>query len=557
MEKFNSHFSNVGKFLASGINNVSHANDFHSYLKSPCSSSIYFRPTSPQEITKLIYDLHLNKARGYDGISPFILKTAAHIISLALSIILNQCIFYGVFPNKLKVAKVIPIYKSGCPNEPGNYRPISLLSCTSKIFERVIFNRMVSFLERNNLIISTQFGFRHKHSTIHPILDLITESYQNIEEKRFSTLLLLDIRKAFDSVPHPILLKKLEFYGIRGIPHKLLDSYLSERKQFVSIDNIHSQLHDITYGVPQGSILGPLLFLLYINDLPTALQTTPRLFADDTALLISNPSFSKMESLTASELSSVSTWMASNGLTLHPNKTFALNISSFSRKPCPFDLSLTLNNVKIETPKVTKYLGILIDDKLTFKSHIHHLESKLSRSVGIIARLKYFLPSSALINLYFALIHSHLLYGLPVWASTCKTYLSKIKVLQNKAISIISEIPHKERVSPYYYKLQILKLDDLYQFELAKIMHQYTHNKLPIRFCNYFTYSCNSYSYSTRNSSKDHLLLPRFTTTRTQKSIKYKGAKLWNSLPETLRHMSYRRFKSTYKSLLLEKYVQS
>ena len=221
--------------------------------------------------------------------------------------------------------------------------------------------------------------------------------------------------------------------------------------------SIHSQLHDITYGVPQGSILGPLLFLLYINDLPTALQTTPRLFADDTALLISNSSFSKMESLAASELSSVSRWMASNGLTLHPNKTFALNISSYSRKPCPFDLSLTMNNVKIETPKVTKYLGILIDDKLTFKSHIHHLESKLSRSVGIIARLKYFLPSSALINLYFALIYSHLLYGLPVWASTCKTYLSKIRVLQNKAISIISEIPHKERVSPYYYKLQILQ----------------------------------------------------------------------------------------------------
>ena len=134
-------------------------------------------------------------------------------------------------------------YKSGCPNEPGNYRPISLLSCIAKIFERVTF---FFFLERNNLIISTQFGFRHKHFTIHPILDLITESYQNIEEKRFSTLLLLDIRKAFDSVPHPIFLKNLEFYGIRGVSHKLLDSYLSERKQFVSIGNIHSQLHDIT-----------------------------------------------------------------------------------------------------------------------------------------------------------------------------------------------------------------------------------------------------------------------------------------------------------------------
>ena len=169
------------------------------------------------------------------------------------------------------------------------------------------------------------------------------------------------------------------------------------------------------------------------------------------------------------------------GLTLHPNKTFALNVPPFSRKPCPFDLSLTLNNVNIETPKVTKYLGILIDDNLSFKSHIHYLEPKLSRSVGVISRLRYFLPSSALINLYYSLIHSHLLYGLPVWASTYKTYLglTKIRVLQNKAISIISETPYKERISPNYYELQILKLDDLYQFELAKFMHQYTHNKLP------------------------------------------------------------------------------
>ena len=169
-----------------------------------------------------------------------------------------------------------------------------------------------------------------------------------------------------------------------------------------------------------------------------------------------------MESLAASKLSRVSRWMASSGLTLHPNKTFALNVSPFSRKSCPLDLSLTLNNVNIETPKVTKYLGTLIDNNHSFKSHIHSLESKLSRFVGVISRLRYFLPSSALINLYFALIHSHLLYGLPVWASTYKTYLTKIRVLQDKAMSIISEIPHKERPSPYFCKLQILKLDDLY-----------------------------------------------------------------------------------------------
>ena len=198
------------------------------------------------------------------------------------------------------------------------------------------------------------------------------------------------------------------------------------------------------------------------------------------------------------------------GLTLHPNKTFALNVPSFSLKPCPFDLSLTLNNVNIETPKVTKYLGILIDDNLSFKSHIHYLTIKLSRSVGVISRLRYFLPSSTLINLYYSLIHSHLLYGLPVWASTYKTYLTKIRVLQNKAISIISETLYKERISPYYYKLQILKLDDLYQFELAKFIHQYTHNQRWAFFKNWLKRSATKRKSSVKSRNATQLAQPNF-----------------------------------------------
>ena len=315
-----------------------------------------------------------------------------------------------------------------------NYRPISLLSSLSKIFERVILNRLVSFLEQNSLIIPTQFGFRHNRSTIHSILDIITESYQNIEDKRFSALILLDIKKAFDSVCHKILIKKLEFYGIRGVANKLLHSYLQNRLQFVSINNVKSNLEPVTCGVPQGSILGPFLFLLYINDLPVSLKTMPRLFADDTALLIHESSFSKMESLANSELSNISKWMIANRLTLHPNKTYALNVSPFFRNRTTPELALSLDNVKIKNPSVSKYLGILLDNNLSFKPQIAHLESKMSRSVGVIAKLRYYLPSHTLLNLYFALVHSNLLYGLLVWGSTYKSYLTKLKKLQNKAL---------------------------------------------------------------------------------------------------------------------------
>ena len=475
VDNFNVHFANIGKVLATRPN-CTNNNDFLSYLKSPCPFSVYLYPTSPQEIIKLINKLKLNKACGYDDISSFILKIAAQVLALPLSIMINHCITLGTFPTRLKLAKVIPVYKSGPSVDIQNYRPISLLSSLSKIFERVILNRLVSFLERNSLIIPTQFGFRHNHSTIHSILDIITESYQNIEDKRFSALILLDIKKAFDSVCHKILIKKLEFYGIRGVANKLLHSYLQNRLQFVSINNVKSNLEPVTCGVPQGSILGPLLFLLYINDLPVSLKTMPRLFADDTALLIHESSFSKMESLANSELSNISKWMIANRLTLHPNKTYALNVSPFFRNRTTPELALSLDNVKIKNPSVTKYLGILLDNNLSFKPQIARLESKMSRSVGVIAKLRYYLPSYTLLNLYFALVHSNLLYGLLVWGSTYKSYLTKLKKLQNKALKIITNSCPRERVTPLYHKLKILKLDDLYLFELAKLMYQFTHN---------------------------------------------------------------------------------
>ena len=167
-----------------------------------------------------------------------------------------------------------------------------------------------------------------------------------------------------------------------------------------------------------------------------------------------------MKSLAESELSNISKWMIANGLTLHPNKTLALSISPLSRVTTSLELTLTLDNVKINTPSVAEYLGILIDDQFSFKSQITHLESKISRSVGVIAKLSYYLPPETLLNLYFALVHLHLLYGLPVWTSTCKTCITKLRKFQNKAIKIITKTCLRERVSPCYYKLQILKLDD-------------------------------------------------------------------------------------------------
>ena len=557
-EEFNYHFATIGKSLASSINNNDKSPTF--YLKNPCTNSIYLQPTSTHEVMALINLLNLNKANGHDDIDPYFLKIASPIIAFPLSLFFNHSISLGIFPNKLKLAKVIPVYKKGSADQLNNYRPISLLPSLSKIFERLLHKRMLSFFNCNNILVPTQYGFRHKRCTIHPILDLITSCHDNIQNKDISALLFLDIQKAFDSVSHSILLRKLEHYGIRGIANSLMKTYLEKRKQYVSIAAHNSTDRTIEFGVPQGSILGPLLFLIYINDLPLCLHTIPRFYADDTALFISGKSLSDIQTLANLELFNVSQWMQANSLVVNTAKTVALIITPQLHHSIPSandksSINFTFNNQIVQPSTSAKYLGITIDNKLLFKQHIILLENRVARSVGIIAKVSYYLPFNTLITLYHALVHSQLLYALPIWASTYKTYLDKLEKLQNKALRIIFKTPLRDPITPLYCRSGILKLNDLFYFEVAKLMHQIIHKKSPNNFESYFTYSSNISAYSTRQKSANHLFLPRFHTSRTQRSIKYLGSKIWNSIPYDIRILPFTKFKSSYKFHLLSKYV--
>ena len=254
----------------------------------------------------MINSLKSKKAAGVDDISPYFLQLSSNVLASALSFINNHCLSFGVFPQKLKIAKVIPIHKSGPTDKIENYRPISLLTSLSKSFDKLLLKRLVSFFDTHKILVPVQLGFHRAHSIIHPIIDLITICFDAIEEKKFTNLTFLDIKKAFDTACHKKSLLKLHHYGIRGIANHLLKSYLTERKQSVSLNDITSTTLTIEYGVPQGSILGPLLFLIYINDLPNGSVITPRFFADDTALIITSNSTRILQEATYSELSIVS-----------------------------------------------------------------------------------------------------------------------------------------------------------------------------------------------------------------------------------------------------------
>ena len=258
------------------------------YLLPRQANSIFSSPTTPEEILTLINGLYSKKSCGHDDIPVRTLKLSKYLLAPLLSNVINESICEGVFPNNLKIAKVVPIFKSGNSEIPTNYRPISVLTYLSKIFEKVLYGRLNNYFTKNNLLTQQQYGFRNNHATSLAITDLYENLLHNLDNKLISCAVFLDLRKAFDSVNHSILLTKLEHYDVRGNALKITQSYLSIRKQYVQGGNIKSSLNSIISGVPQGSILGTLFFSIFINDLPNSNSMKSILFADDTVLVQSD-----------------------------------------------------------------------------------------------------------------------------------------------------------------------------------------------------------------------------------------------------------------------------
>ena len=269
------------------------------------------------------------KSSGVDTISSYFLKVASLMIIPYLMHLFNVCFNNGLFPEVLKVSKVIPIYKSGDKTKVNNYRPISLLPSLSKVMEKLLVVRLTSFLNASGILYHGQYGFRKKRTTTQAVLDLVTNLYDNISKNKLSNLVAVDLTKAFDTVNHKILLEKLDYYGIRGICNDLIRSYLSNRQQKVYIAQESSTMRLVKSRVPQGSVLGSLLFIMYINDLHfKLLRSTVQLFADDTCLLLSNICKKTLQDEAKTELENLHLWMDANKLTLNSFKSNLMLINS-------------------------------------------------------------------------------------------------------------------------------------------------------------------------------------------------------------------------------------
>ena len=330
----------------------------------------------------------------------------------------------GIHPEILKISKTIPIFKKGSRLLVSNYRPISLLSNLNKILEKIVHSRIYSFLEDNQCLYSLQFGFRKKHSTNHALIEITESIRQALGNKKIACGVFDDLQKAFDTVNHDILVSKLEHYGIRGTANSWFSSYLKNRSQFVSILGFESSIKNIPHGVPQGSVLGPLLFLIYINDLHTAIRSSKVFhFADDTNLLnISNSAKLLQKSMNA-DLKILYNWLLANKISLNCDKTEII----FFRKPgekSP-DLRIKMNGHRLYPSSSIKYLSMYLDETLNGFCHANILSKKLKRANGMLCKARHYVPTEDIRTLYYAIFSSHLIYASQIWGQVTNSFKQK------------------------------------------------------------------------------------------------------------------------------------
>ena len=536
--EFNHFFNNIATDLDSELPLSQDSPD--QFVKRN-SNSFYFFPISPENCSVLIQRLKKTKC-GIDEMPPSIFSSMSGILSYPVSILINASIECGKFPDVFKLARVTPVFKRGDKADPSNYRPISSLPYLSKIFERYVTNQITSFFSKFNIISKSQFGFQKGVSTADALIELTESIYQSLNNKSHHISILIDLKKAFDTMNHNILLNKLYLYGIRGLPLAWFRSYLGQRRSYVKLGESASDVLVSNIGIPQGSILGPILFLVFINDLPNVSNLFKTcLFADDTTLSVSNSNAVQLVETVNSDLNKISSWTLSNRLTINIDKTELL---LFSNKD--FDKNvhkLVLNNVPLRYVDSCKFLGVHIDHNMTFKVHIDHIAGKLSRGVGILYNIRRKLNIESRVEYYYAMLYPYLSYNSLIWASTFKTHLHPLIVQQKRIVRIIMDAGYRDPSDPLFKSLKILKVEDIFKFHVqvhifkSRINHDHvaTHN------------------YNTRNA--DHLRPNFHRLSKTQHAMSCIGPKLWNELPSCLKNMdSLPKFKKSLKTYYIGQY---
>ena len=491
--QFNEYFSNIGPKLSNSI--IYEGNkSVQSYLKSQIMFSFSFQIVQEKDILDTVKDLSSKTSCGYDNTSTQLLKLIIPSISQSISLIVNQSLNTGIFPDNLKIAKVIPLFKKGDTHTFDNYRPISLLPAISKIFEKIACKQLYKYFTDHKLLYENQYGFRKDHSTELASLEISDRILHDLDNSKIPISVFLDLSKAFDTLDHSILTTKLKYYGINGTALEWFRSYLSNRKQFVDFNGTYSTMSSINTGVPQGSILGPLLFIIYINDIHEASDKFHAIvYADDTNLLNSLCTFdttanrNSYNKTTISqninlELDKIHEWLVINKLSLNVKKTTYMLFHHRQKSIEHLLPSLKIKNCDIARVSSFNFLGLNLDEHMSWNSHINKVSNRISRSLGVMNRIKRFLPTYALKLMYNSLILPHLQYSILTWGYKADRLIK----LQKRAVRIVTCSKYNSHTDPLFRKLNILKLTDIFVLCNLKFYFKYEGGTLPHYFTHMF-----------------------------------------------------------------------
>lgn len=546
--QFVNYFSDIGQKLAESIVNKYTADNIHENTNKKVTNTIFLSPVSENELINTINSLKNGSAPGHDALMVQTIKSTMLYILKPLHHIINLIFSQGKFPSILKKSIIKPILKGGNVTNVSNYRPISLISNIAKIIEKCLKKRLLDHLNKNNVISSSQYGFREGLSTVDAIHALVSHIHLSLNNDRKPLAVFLDLAKAFDTVSHEKLINKLDNYGIRGVCSELIRDYLNDRRQVVSIKSDNSEEKIITYGVPQGTVLGPILFQIYINDM-LQLDIPGKIisYADDTVLVFNDISWEEVKLKAEIGLWQIKNWLNNNLLTLNETKTkfitFSLNSSGKSNLN-----NIICHNCKeptrcgncqdfIENAENIKYLGIHLDQFLKWDTHIDILTGKLRRLLHKFYQLKQILKIQQLINVYKALVESLLTYGIIIWGCAYGTALSGLNIVQKHILKIILGKPKRYSTSKVYEESNVLDVEGLF------ILNTINYIQKNPKFLNKI-----NHIHQTRANINHNLTTPKPKKTSYLKFIDYIGVKLYNNLPNKIKEIKrYALFKSESK----------